>query len=489
MAKLEELKQIKQKKLVALKKAGIDPYPDTVGNFIAIKDLLTDFKCLTQKQKKVFLVGRIMLWRPQGGLIFGQLRDQSGQIQFFVSKKDIGEKEFALWQNLEIGDFLRLGGKLFLTKRGERTVNVSDFKILSKALTPLPEKWAGLQDMEKRLRQRYLDLLLNQKAGEIFKRKTLFWQSAREFLTKQGFLEVETPILEMVPGGAEAEPFLTHYNALGQDLYLRISLELPLKKLLVGGLEKVFEIGRVFRNEGMDAEHLQDYTSLEFYWAYHNLADLQKIVQEFFRFIIKKTVGRLQHQYQGQKISWAKNFAQIDYFALFQKNVGLDLSNASDADLRAKIKLLKLKTGLDINKLGRGRMIDLLYKKICRPKIIQPSFLLGHPVEVSPLAKRDPQKPGRVLRLQPVAGGVELGNGFAELNDPLEQRQRFEQQMKLRQAGDKEAQILDDDFLTALEYGMPPAAGFGFSERLFAFLLDKSVRETTIFPAVKNKEH
>lgn len=489
MANIEDLKRIREQKLTALQEAGLEVYPDQVGDFLFVKSVLIDFEKLQQEEKELALVGRIILLRPQGGLIFGQIKDDSGKIQFFLSKKEIGEQNFDIFKkHLELGDIIKITGKAFTTKKGEPTINTSGFVVLSKALRPLPEKWHGLQDVEKKLRYRYLELLLNDDTKDIFKKKALFWDSVRSFLKEEKFLEVEMPIFEDIPGGAEAEPFITHYNALDKDLFLRISLELPLKKLLVGGFQKVFEIGRVFRNEGIDSEHLQDYTQMEFYWAYHSLEDLKEFLQKFYQFIIKKTLGQLEHQYKGNKINWSGQWPEIDYFEMFKKNTGLDLNSALDDDLRKEIKELGLKTNLDIKKIGRGRMIDLIYKKTCRPNLIEPSFLVGHPLEISPLSKKDPQNSKKVLRLQVVAGGSELGNGFSELNDPKDQKERFLEQMKLRELGDKEAQMLDEEFIEALEYGMPPAVGFGFSERLFAFLMDKSIRETVIFPALKSRE-
>ena len=489
MASVEEIKEIKKKKVAALRAGGVNPYPETTGDFLTVKEALAEFASLEKSKKEISIAGRIMLLRPQGGLAFGQAEDETGRLQVFLNKQNLGEDKFTFFiDNFEVGDIVKFTGAFFSTKRGEKTIEVRDYKILTKALRPLPEKWHGLQDVEKKLRYRYLDLLLDREAREIFYKKAVFWDSAREFLKGRGFLEVETPAFEAIPGGAEAEPFITHYNALDQDLYLRISLELPLKRLLVGGFEKVFEIGRVFRNEGMDAAHLQDYTALEFYWAYHDLDDLKKMVREFYQFVIEKTLGGLKHSCGETEIDWSGDWPDVDYFDLFEKNVGLDLNDATDEQLRAKIKDLRLKTDLDINKLGRGRMIDLLYKKTCRPGLVKPCFLTGHPLDISPLSKKDAQNPNKVLRIQPLAGGAELGNGFAELNDPQDQKERFEAQMKLRESGDKEAQMMDEDFVEALEYGMPPAAGFGLSERLFAFIVDKPVRETTLFPAVRKEE-
>jgi lysyl-tRNA synthetase class 2 len=292
-------------------------------------------------------------------------------------------------------------------------------------------------------------------------------------------------VLENIPGGAEAEPFVTHHKALDRDYFMRISLELPLKRLLVGGYEKVFEIGRVFRNEGVDREHLQEYDMLEFYKAYVDLKKGMNFVEKLYKEIVEEVCGKMETEHGVNKINWGGKWETRDYFELFFKETGIDLDKeVSSADLQMKADELGIKYE---KKYGKGRMIDTIYKKTVRPKLIQPCFLVGHPIEVSPLAKKNPKDPRKVLRMQVLVGGSELGNGFSELNDPIDQRARFEEQTKLRAAGDTEAQMLDEDFVEALEYGMPPAFGFGFSERLFAFLLNKSVRETVIFPPMRDK--
>jgi lysyl-tRNA synthetase class 2 len=297
---------------------------------------------------------------------------------------------------------------------------------------------------------------------------------------------VETPVLENLPGGAEAEPFKTHHNALDEEFYLRISLELPLKRLLVGGYDKVFEIGRIFRNEGIDREHLQDYTQLEFYWAYSDYHDVMRLTEKVYKEVIEKTCGGLVTEFGGKKIDWSKKWPSVDYVEAFKKaNDGLDPISASHTELAAKTRELKLE--VDKN-AGKGRLIDLIFKKTVRPTLIEPCFLINPPVEIEPLAKRHPENPAVVERFQIVACGTELGKGFSELNDPDDQRARFEEQMKLRAAGDAEAQYLDEDFLEALQYGMPPAGGFGVSERLFAILMDMPIRETVFFPLMRAKK-
>jgi lysyl-tRNA synthetase, class II len=490
---LNEIKKIKLEKLKKLREAGLDPYPEKNSRTMTNQEAPGKYEEL--QDKKIILVGRVKSFRPMGGSAFAHIEDESGKIQIFLSKKNINQEKYKLFiETIELGDFVEVDGKLFKTKTEEITLEVSSWKILSKSLSPVPTEYFGVKDTEELLRRRYLDLMMNAGTRELFRQKNMFWQTARNFLVKKGFLEVQTPVLENIPGGAEAEPFVTHHNALDRDYFMRISLELPLKRLLVGGYEKVFEIGRVFRNEGIDREHLQEYDMLEFYSAYTDLKEGMKLVEKMFKEIVKNILEiesprgdsiSLSTEYEGNKISWGNKWETVDYFALFKKETGIDLDqDVSVEQLQKKADELGIKYEKNY---GKGRMIDTIYKKTVRPKLIQPCFLVGHPIEVSPLAKKDPKDPRKVLRMQVLVGGTELGNGFSELNDPIDQRTRFDQQAKLRAAGDTEAQMLDEDFVEALEYGMPPAFGFGFSERLFAFLMNKSVRETVIFPPMRGK--
>ena len=478
---LEDIIKEREKKLRALESAKIDSYPAKAERTHMAAEARGDFEKLEKKGGEVSLAARVTAIRDQGDIIFLDLTDESGKFQV-VSKKDTTEN-FALWKSaVDIGDFISATGTLFKTKKGEESVAATKFAMLSKSLRPLPSEWYGVEDIETRLRKRYLDLALNKETQDIFRKKAVFWETFREHLKKEGFLEVETPVLEAIPGGAEAEPFKTHHNALDVDFYLRISLEIPLKKLLIGGFEKVFEIGRIFRNEGIDKEHLQDYTQLEFYWAYRDYNDLMKFVEEMYKSVIKKTTGGLTTTYGEQKIDWGKKWKRVDYVEAFMEANKLDPAKATRDELLKKAKELKLEPE---KTLSKGKLIDLIFKKTVRAKLIEPCFLVNPPVEIEPLAKRSPENANVVERLQVVACGTELGKGFSELNDPLDQRRRFEEQEKARAAGDKEAQRLDEDFLEALEYGMPPAAGFGVSERFFAVLMDKPVRETVIFPLMR----
>ncbi len=481
--RIEDIIDFRKKKLAALKAVGIDPYPSSTKRDHTNQEALDNFEALAETKKEITVAGRIRSLRTQGKITFAHIEDGTSKIQLFFKADNLGSK-FALLENFDLGDFIEATGFLFKTKTEEKTLDVADFKILAKSLRPLPSEHYGLSDMETKLRQRYLDLLMNPEVREMFVKKSKFWAATQKFLVDQGFLQVEAPVLEPIPGGAEAEPFITHHKALDRDFYLRISLELPLKKLIVGGFEKVFEIGRIFRNEGISTTHLQDYTQMEFYWAYADFEMLKKFLQEMYQYIIQETFGTLKVVSEGHEVDWSGTWQDLDYFVVFKKHTGLDLEKVSDADLEAYAR----KSNIKFEEFaGRGRLIDLIFKKIrLQLGLDKPVFLVNQPLELEPLAKRDPKNPKAVQRLQVIAYGTELGKGFGELNDPIDQRTRFEDQMRLREKGDTEAQMIDEDYLQAMEYGMPPLAGFGMSERLFAVLYDKSVRETVIFPPMKD---
>lgn len=484
MAMIDELMEERRKKLDAIKKAGIDPYPARIKRSFEVSRALSGFEALAASGEAVSLVGRVRSLRDQGKIIFADIEDESGKFQAVLKEDVLGG--LAFWRSvLDMGDFVSVTGPLFITKRGEKSLEVREVQMASKSLLPLPDKWEGLQDEDIRFRKRYLDLVAGEELRDLFRKKTVFWETFRNALKREGFLEVETPVLESLPGGAEAEPFKTHHNALDEDFYLRISLELPLKRLLVGGFDKVFEIGRIFRNEGIDREHLQDYTQLEFYWAYHDYADVMKLTEKIYKEVIEKTCGSLVTELGGKKIDWSKKWPTVDYVEEFKRANGVDPVTADRTKLAKRAKELKLEFEKSV---GKGRLIDLIFKNTVRSSLVDPCFLIDPPVEIEPLAKRHPTKQGVVERFQVVACGTELGKGFSELNDPDDQRARFEEQMKLRAAGDAEAQHLDEDFLEALQYGMPPAGGFGMSERLFAVLMDRPVRETVFFPLMRKKK-
>jgi lysyl-tRNA synthetase class 2 len=480
---LEDIIKERRKKLERIIEAGLDPYPARITRSHAIGDVIASWDA-SLARGTVSVAGRIMSIRDQGAIIFIDLEDGTGKLQIVL--KDGSTTNFNFWKDvIDRGDFVSATGKLFVTNRGEKSLDAQEVAIATKSLLPLPDKWEGLENEDLRFRERYVDLIINPDVREMFRKKSTFWQATRKFLLKQNFLEVETPVLEPVPGGAEAEPFVTHHNALDTDFYLRISPELNLKRLMVGGFEKVFEIGRIFRNEGIDAEHLQDYTQMEMYWAYQDYKGLMKFVEKLTKFVIFETFGTYEITRKGQTVDWKKKWATYDYYKLFKEHAGLDLKKAKREQLLSKAQELGIE---GVNEtLGRGRLIDLVYKKTVRPKLIEPGFLINPPLDIEPLAKRSEKDQTRVERFQVVAYGTELGKGFSELNDPVDQQSRFEEQMRLREAGDVEAQHLDDNFVRALEYGMPPTAGFGYSERLFSVLADKPIRETVFFPLMRPK--
>lgn len=483
----EDIIVTKEEKLRKLVEAFGSAYPEKASRTHTNRDVLDQFDSLSDDDREVSVVGRVRSVRVMGKIAFAHIEDGTEKIQGFFSDDAMGSVPFALFkETVDAGDFISVTGTVFLTKQNEKSIRVGKWEMIGKSMRPIPTEFYGLKDEEELLRRRYLDLLANKGTRDIFRKKNAFWQAIRQFLSTKDFLEVQTPVLEHIPGGAEAEPFITHHNALDQDFYLRISLELSLKRLLVGGYERVFEIGRVFRNEGVDREHLQEFDHMEFYSAYTDLEQGMAMVEELYRDIVRAvTDGGMKTFYEGQEIDWSKPFPRVDYFTEFKKETGIDLSeDVTVEELRKKADELGVRYEASYE---LGRMIDTVYKKTVRKRLIEPCLLVGHPLAVSPLAKTDPSDPKKALRMQPIAVGSELGNGFAELNDPADQRARFEEQMRLRAAGDKEGMMLDEDFLEALEYGMPPAFGFGMSERLFAILMDKSVRETVIFPPVKAK--
>lgn len=484
---LDELREIRIEKLKKITEAGINPYPAKSKRTHFAKEALDNFTEISEKKENIFLAGRIRSLRTHGALSFMDLEDQSGKIQLFLQKDKLGEEKYDFIKNLDIGDFIEVSGVLFVTQKGQQTLEVNDYKILMKSLLPLPEKWHGLQDEETRYRKRYLDLIMNEETKNIFIKRTEFVKNIRNFLNENSFMEVETPVLESVPGGAEAEPFITHHNKLDIDFYLRISLELHLKRLLVGGFEKIYEIGRVFRNEGISTQHLQEFTLLEFYWSYADYEDLMDFVEKFYTTIIEKTFGTLEIPYRGQILNFKAPWPRVDYRQVVIEKAGVDIDQYPTKE--AMQELVKEKGIKPDPAAGRGRLIDQLYKKMVRPQLIQPCFLINHPLDISPLAKKKDMEPNRVERLQVLIAGAEIGNGFSELNDPIDQKERLMKQEELRQAGDKEAQMIDEDFIEALEYGMPPTAGFGVGiDRLLMVLTDQeSIRDVVFFPMMKPK--
>ncbi len=483
---LGEIRQQRIGKVHQLRELGVDPYPpDAVPRtpIEAARELADG--------EPVAIAGRIMLLRPMGNLTFGRLHDESGEMQFMISRRDLPDDHTpgykALTKLLDIGDFITVEGHRLQTKTGERSVAARKLTILTKSLRPLPDKHSGLANEEVRLRQRYLDILLHREVQEMIYAKARFWRSMRRFLEDRGFTEVQTPALELTTGGADARPFTAHHNYLDTEVCLRISMgELWQKRLLVGGLEKTFEIGRQFRNENQSREHLNDYDQMEFYWAYANYATGMRLVEDLFRQVISETFGTLaftlHRSGREYQVDLGADWARYDYYETISQILGFDVQSAATGKLAATIDELGIV--VDRSGLNRARAMDALWKH-CRRSLAGPGFLVNEPLDVSPLAKSRPDRPGIVERFHVIVAGSELGNGYSELNDPLEQARRFAEQQAMREAGDAEAQMPDPDFVEALEYGMPPACGFGMSERVFAFFMDKSVRECQIFPLLR----
>ena len=482
-ADINNERSVRIEKLEALRDEGIAAYPADSGRKHSIK-------AASEKKHdaRVQVAGRIMMKRDFGKLTFCHLQDESGRMQIALKKNEMKTEEYKLFlKKIDIGDIVEIKGVRFKTNKGEESILAKKWTLLAKALRPLPDKFHGLQDEETRLRKRYLEFISDPEARDLFYKKAMFWSSTRAFLQKKGFLEVETPVLEPTAGGADATPFSTHHNALDMDVFLRISMgELWQKRLMVAGFEKTFEIGRQFRNEGMSREHLQDYTQMEFYWAYANYEDGMKLVEQMYKYIIEKTFGTMKFNINGFKnIDFSKEWKKVSYVDTLNKHFSINVMEMDEKQLRKKLKEEKVKAE---DGAGRGRLIDLLWKQV-RKTIKGPVFIVDLPVDVSPLAKRKKDNPDLVERYQILIAGSELGNGYSELNDPIDQAGRFEEQAKLREAGDSEAQMHDQDFVEALEYGMPPTTGFGFSERLFSFLVDKPIREAVLFPLMKPVEN
>lgn len=478
-------KEERLKKLALLRDAGVNPYPATTKRDYNIAQFFADFKDLNDSQKEITAAGRLRSIRSHGNLSFANLEDASGKVQLAFSKKELGDESYKrLVKLIDISDFIEVTGKAFVTTRGENSLMASSWNILSKAIAPIPDAWYGLKDEDERYRRRYLDLLLNPETRDLFVKKALFWEVTRDFMKRHGFFEVETPTIETSTGGAEANPFKTHHDDFDLDVFLRISVgELWQKRLMAAGFEKVFEIGRVYRNEGSSPDHLQEFTNMEFYWAYANYEMGMKLVQELYQEIALKVFNTTKFTSKGMSYDLAGQWPKIDYREEVLTRTGVDVLSATEEEMKIKLNELQVKYEGD----NRERLMDTLWK-YCRRTIAGPAFLVNHPKLVSPLSKSKPENPELTERFQIIIAGSENGNGFSELNDPLDQRQRFKLQQDLIDRGDKEAMMPDWEFVEMLEHGMPPTCGFGFGERLFAFMADKSVRETTLFPLMRPKK-
>lgn len=489
MASLEEIRNERIKKLNNLKEKGINPYPVSSTRDFSLDVIVQDFSKLSKRKKPIHLVGRVMALRGQGALVFFDLDDGTGTLQALLKKDDAKEEVRELFADtVDIGDFIEVKGSLFITKRKEKTLLVKEWKMLTKSLRSLPDKWHGLQDVEERFRRRYLDTLMSSEVKQRFILRSKIITELRRILNDEGFLEVETPMLQPMAGGAIALPFVTHHNALDIDLYLRIAPELYLKKLLVGGFPKVYEVNRNFRNEGIDVTHNPEFTMLEFYESYSNAKKQMVFVEGILKILTKKIFGKAIISYGGEKISFLKKFTVVSFLDLLKRYALIaNPESITLEELRLKAKQL----GVDVtDKDSIEKIMDNIYKKTCRPKLIQPTFIIDYPVAFSPFAKRKEGNEDLIDRFQLVVGGIEMVNAFSELNDPLDQRERYLEQDKKKKGGDVEVSPSDEDYLEAMEYGMPPAGGVGIGvDRVIMLFTDtKNIKEVILFPTMRPKK-
>lgn len=484
-------RDVRIQRLHALREQGINPYPNRVERSHTIAEVLAHFDAFEQQgaEGSFTIVGRIRLLREMGKAAFAKIEDGTGSMQVYFRINDLGEEAYKGIKLLDLGDFIQVTGYCFLTRTKERTIHVLNYRILSKSLRPLPEKYHGLEDVELRQRKRYLDLIANgDEVRQVFVTRSRTISAMRRYLDEHGFLEVETPILQPLYGGATARPFVTHHNTLDRDLYMRIAVELYLKRLIIGGFERVYEIGRNFRNEGIDRNHNPEFTMMECYQAYADYNDIMKLVEEMIAFIALEVKGTTTITYQGTEIDLTPPWPRIPLLDAIVEFTGLDVNRYPDKDSLAAAMRAE---GYEADpKLGYGRLVDDLMKAMFRkgiPALKRALFLTDYPLDVSPLAKHHETMPGLVDRFQPFVGGIELGNAFTELNDPLDQRARFEDQMRQRAHGDDEAQVLDEDFLDAMEIGMPPTGGLGIGiDRLTMLMTDQeSIRDVILFPTMR----
>jgi lysyl-tRNA synthetase class 2 len=487
MATLKELRNVRIEKLNKLRKLGIDPYPAQSQKDYPNAEIVDNFNDFNKKE--VTLTGRLMSWRAHGSLVFADLQDFSGRIQLYIHQDDLEKTDkkkqllgFDDLNLLDIGDFVQVTGKITKTKREEISIQPTQLKILVKALRPLPDKWEGLKDKELRFRRRYLDTTMDKEVRDRFVRRSLFWDAHREFFKERGFLEMNVPVLEQVPGGGDATPFITHMEAIDQDFYLRISQELYLKRLIGGGYEKVYEIGPRFRNEGLSDEHLPEHMAMEFYWAYADWEDGMEFIEELFNYVIEKVYGNAKEfEIRGHKVKFGKKWERIDFGKVMKKAYGIDVYKVTLKEVEKLLDEHGVKKDFALN---LPRAVDNLWK-LLRKDISGPAFLINHPKYLSPLQKASKDNPNMVERFQPIIAGSELGNGWSEVNDAIDQFERFSEQQELRDSGDTEAQWLDIDYVEMLEYGIPPTFGYGHSERVFWFLEDVPAREGVPFPQLK----
>jgi len=482
-----ELVKIRKEKLKKIREQGIDPY---AMHFRRTHSAATVQECAKKvsigevlEDLEVAVIGRVITVREHGKSCFAHIRDDSGDIQIYVKSNTVGEKTYGLFKLVDIGDFIGVKGKIFKTRTGENTIFISELSVFSKSLQTLPEKWAGLKDVELKYRRRYVDLIANKDIKPLFKLRSRIISSMRRFLEEKDFLEVETPMMQQIPGGAMAKPFVTHHNTLDMDLYLRIAPELFLKRLIVGGFEKIYEINRNFRNEGISTRHNPEFTMLELYQAFISYEDLMQLTEEMFCVIAEECLGKTSFEYQGHTIN-LKEWKRLGFVEAIKKYAKIDLESVSDKELKEKVEKLVPKA----KKMYSFReLVDAIFKKVVIPNLVDPTFIIDYPERMCPLAKKKKNNKNLAERFQPYICGIELGNAYSELNDPMEQKERFSDQIKDRKMGDDEAHLMDEDFITALEYGMPPTAGLGIGiDRLvMLFTNSSSIRDVILFPQLK----
>ena len=483
---LSELLQVRRDKLAALREQGQDPFVITKFDVTHHSDEIKN-RFEEMEGQAVRLAGRLMSKRGMGKAVFSDLQDGAGRIQLYVRIDDVGEEALAAFKKYDIGDIVGVEGEVFRTKRGEISVKAKTVTLLSKSLLPLPEKFHGLTDVETRCRQRYVDLIMNPDVKRNFVIRSQFIKHVRDFMDARGYMEVETPVLNTISGGATARPFITHHNTLDIDMYMRIATELPLKRLIVGGLERVYEMGRIFRNEGMDNRHNPEFTTIELYQAYADFNDMMDLFEDLLTSATQKILGTYQLQWQGQDIDLTPGWPRLPMYEAVKQYTGLDfMAMDTDEEAVAAAKSIGVELPETADKTWGNALYEVFDQRV-EEKLIQPTFITMHPVDVSPLAKRSPKDPRLTERFELFICRSEMGNAFSELNDPIDQRQRFQKQVEMRARGDDEAGMMDEDYITALEYGLPPTGGMGIGIDRCVMLLTNngSIREVLLFPTMK----
>ena len=483
---LNEQMKVRREKMAALSEKGLEPFGRRYDVTHHADQIVAEFETL--EGKTVSIAGRMMTVRGHGKTTFANVQDMSGKIQIYLRKDALGDEAYEILDLADIGDILGVTGEVFRTQKGEISIKVASFEILSKALRPLPEKWHGLKDVETRYRQRYLDLVVNPEVQKTFITRSRIIKALRSILDGRDFLEVETPILHPIAGGAAARPFVTHHNALDMKLYMRIAPELYLKRLIVGGFERVYELGRVFRNEGISIKHNPEFTMVELYQAYADHEDLMRLTEEVVSGIAQQVLGTTKINYQGQDIELAPPWNRITMPDAILKYSGVDFRNVTEIE---EARRLADQLGVKYEKKqGVGGIVNNVFEEVAEAKLIQPTFIMGHPTEISPLAKRNKENPEITDRFEAFIFGREIANGFSELNDPIDQEERFQGQVEQRESGDDEAHMMDRDYVTALEHGLPPTGGLGIGiDRLVMFLTDShSIRDVLLFPHMRHRD-